>query len=308
MLCCGVLGAMSCAPAPSQVKVEDLNRQVAALRAQNVEQTRHIEELENQVFVLSDPPDGQQRVRQQQITTPHLPRVTLTPGQSVPGHDSEEPSAVYGVGDDDGVEYVGEAAKSSKSRPVLRLVGNEGSVSMDASAGALRPVAIAPPRAGGRRAPGVTAGAETRKLNLTAPDANAIVIYRQGLDHLKAGRHADAAAAFREFLRRYAQHDYADNAQYWLAECYYDLKDFVTAVREFRKVVEIYPQGNKVPDALLKVGFAYFSLGNEPAGRSTLAELVRSYPSHTAAAAAGEKLGELAGRTEDAAYAGAKGR
>jgi tol-pal system protein YbgF len=159
-----------------------------------------------------------------------------------------------------------------------------------------------------RRPAAAAGGGETRKLNVSAPDAAPIALYRQSLDHLKGGRHADAAAGFREFLRRYAQHDYADNAQYWLAECYYDLKDFVTAVSEFRKVVEGYPQGNKVADALLKVGLAYLSLGNEPAGRSTLKELVRSYPAHPATPVASEKLSELDGKPEDAAYAGAQGR
>jgi TolA-binding protein len=64
-------------------------------------------------------------------------------------------------------------------------------------------------------------------------------------------------------------------------------------VREFRRVIERYPSGNKVPDALLKVGFSYLSLGSNEAGRQTLLQLQRSYPRHEAASLASTRLAEL---------------
>jgi tol-pal system protein YbgF len=118
-------------------------------------------------------------------------------------------------------------------------------------------------------------------------------LYRRSLEALRGGRHDEAAAGFREFLHLHASHDYADNAQYWLAECYYDQKDFPTAVREFRRVLEKYPQGNKVPDALLKIGFCHLALGSTAVGRQTLERLVRTYPGHSAANLAATRLGEL---------------
>lgn len=303
-LALGVL--VACTPPPSQVKVDDLNRQIAALRAQNTEYTRKIEELENQVFVLADRAESD-RVVEQRVASPHLPRVTLKPGQPLADADGGETIVGTSYGDDDTVEYAGEAAKPSKTRPVLRLIGNGGGVAVEDPAAPMpRRLAVTPPAPPVRKPMAVTS-TEARKVSVNAPDHNAVQVYKQSLDHLKSGRHADAAAGFRDFLRRFGQHEYADNAQYWLAECYYDLKDFVTAVAEFRKVIEGYPNGNKAPDAMLKVGFAYLSLGNEPAGRSTLAELVRSYPAHSAAALAGDKLNELGDSARDAALAGSSG-
>ena len=87
--------------------------------------------------------------------------------------------------------------------------------------------------------------------------------------------------------------DLADNSQYWLGECFYDRKDFAQAVREFRRVIERYPSGNKVPDALLKVGFSYLALGSSEAGKQTLSQLQRSYPRHEAAVLAAARLAEL---------------
>jgi tol-pal system protein YbgF len=87
----------------------------------------------------------------------------------------------------------------------------------------------------------------------------------------------------------------ADNSQYWLGECFYDRKDYASAVREFRKVIEHYPSGNKVPDALLKVGYSYLLLGSTEAGKQTLLQLQRSYPRHEAAGLAAARLAELDG-------------
>lgn len=284
------------------MKLDALNSTIASLKAQNVEQRRHIEELENQVFILGDKVDSRS-VNEARVAPPRLPKVTLKPGQSAPAPDDGQ-SAVYSFGDDSEVEYAGEAAKPSKSRPVLRLVGsgNDSITQVEPEAGAEEGPAKIPAT---KRVVG-GAPSEPRRVPIHDPDGVPLLLYKQSLDHLKGTRHADAAAGFREFLRRFPQHDYADNAQYWLAECYYDLKDFVTAVREFRRVVDVYPQGNKVPDALLKVGLGYLLLGNEAAGRGTLAELQKSFPSHTAARVAAARMSELDGKHEDAQLAGSQ--
>jgi len=287
-------GAWACTPPPSQVKVDELNRTVASLRAQNVEQRRQIEELENQVFILGDKVESRD-VTAARVSPPNLPKITLTPGQSASAPD-EGQSAVFSFGEDSEVEYVGEAAKPSKSRPLLRLVGSGTSAGLEEAQVVER--LPAPKNVASQDE------VEPRRVSVRSSDSTPLVLYKQSLDHLKAGRHADAAAGFREFLHRYPQHDYSDNAQYWLAECYYDLKDYVTAVREFRRVVDVYPQGNKVPDALLKAGLGYLLLGNEAAGRSTLVVLQKSFPTHSAATVAATRIGELDGNHEDAAVAG----
>ena len=62
-------------------------------------------------------------------------------------------------------------------------------------------------------------------------------------------------------------------------------------------MVEKFPRGNKVPDALLKVAFTYLALGSARPGRETLQELVRNYPRHPASGLAEAKLAELDGNT-----------
>jgi tol-pal system protein YbgF len=119
------------------------------------------------------------------------------------------------------------------------------------------------------------------------------IAYQAALDALHRGDHAAAIAGLRDFLRRWPDHDYADNAQYWLGEAYYDQRDYQRALGEFRKTVERYPRGNKVPDALLKVGYCYVSLGRTAQARATLEEVVSIYPRSGPAKLAAARLGTL---------------
>jgi tol-pal system protein YbgF len=124
-----------------------------------------------------------------------------------------------------------------------------------------------------------------------APADNAL--YQNALGQLRAGHHDEAVAGLRAFVAAHPQHDLADNAQYWLGECFYDRKDFSTALREFRRVVEAFPTGNKVPDALLKLGLSYLAIGSARPGREALTDLVRRFPQHPTAALAQARLAEL---------------
>jgi tol-pal system protein YbgF len=87
-------------------------------------------------------------------------------------------------------------------------------------------------------------------------------LYGQGYEMYSAGKFAQAVSIFRNFLQNYPSDNLADNAQYWIAECYYSQKMFEKAIVEFKKV-ENYPDKNKVPDAYLKISYAYAELGKK---------------------------------------------
>lgn len=273
-----------------------MNRTVEALRAQNTAYAKQVEELENRVFILSDQLESR-KINDERAEAPKLPTIALHP---IPAPEVPAPMAPPGTESaaEPEIEYAGEAAKPSTHRPVLRLHGESGELSIvrdpqptprePAPAPTLRVL-----REGGGRAP-----------KEDSPEA--IALYRKSSEALRMGKHDEAAQGFREFLRAYPNHDLADNSQYWLGECFYDRKDFAQAVREFRRVIERYPSGNKVPDALLKVGFSYLALGSVEAGKQTLLQLQRSYPRHEAAGLAANRLAEL-DRTTHARAAGETG-
>jgi tol-pal system protein YbgF len=94
-------------------------------------------------------------------------------------------------------------------------------------------------------------------------------------------------------VHRYPHHDYADNAQYWLGECFYDQKRYDKAAPEFRAVITRWPTGNKAPDAMLKLGFSLLALGDADKGGKVLREVPATYPRTEAARLASERLAQL---------------
>jgi len=83
-----------------------------------------------------------------------------------------------------------------------------------------------------------------------------------------------AIAQFKRFLRKYPKSNFADNAQYWIGESYYALKEFDQAILEFDVVRRKYPNGDKVPAALLKQGYAFAELGDRVDARLILQEVI----------------------------------
>lgn len=275
---------MGCAHrGPDQAQVAELNRNIESLRVQNTEYAKQIEELENRVFILTDQLESR-KVNEQKVATPQLPTVRLHPESDAVPVPQEVVPATTMVGADADIEYAGEAAKPSGNRPVLRLHGDQESTRIERVSERTDNERPARPARESQNSPSRPA---------RASESDAIKLYRQSFQILGQGKHDEAAEGFREFLRRFPNHDLTDNAQYWLGECAYDRKDYSTAVREFRRVVERFPRGNKVPDALLKIGFSYLALGSTDAGKQTLEQLVRSYPRHETAALATARLAEL---------------
>jgi len=102
-----------------------------------------------------------------------------------------------------------------------------------------------------------------------------------------------AIPRFRVFLKKYPNSDFADNAQYWLGECYYGLKEYDQAILEFDAVRRKYPKSDKVPAALLKQGFAFAELGDKVDARLILQELVDRFPQSEEAGRAKQRLKTL---------------
>lgn len=102
-----------------------------------------------------------------------------------------------------------------------------------------------------------------------------------------------AISRFREFIKKYPKSALAGNAQYWIGESLYALKEFDQAIIEFDAVRRRYPQGEKVPAALLKQGFAFAELGEKVNARLILQEVVEKYPQSPEAGRAKQRLKSL---------------
>lgn len=102
-----------------------------------------------------------------------------------------------------------------------------------------------------------------------------------------------AVEGFKQFIKGYPKHDLADNALYWIGECYYSQKLFKDAVNTFTNLIETYPDGDKLPDAILKKGYSLIELGKPTEGISTLKELISRFPLSEEASLAQQRIKEV---------------
>lgn len=102
-----------------------------------------------------------------------------------------------------------------------------------------------------------------------------------------------ALRGFREYLNVFPNSEYSDNAQYWIGEIYYARKEFERAFNEFNKVDSEYPQGDKMPAALLKMGYCLINLNDKAGARRYLDTVIQRYPNSAEAGLARSRLGEL---------------
>ena len=114
--------------------------------------------------------------------------------------------------------------------------------------------------------------------------------YRDAFNLLKEGRYQTAIKRFTAFLKKFPTSGDADNAQYWLGEANYVLRNYTQAITEFNQVIVGYPQSNKRADALLKVGYCHYELKDLASAKEALSKVVRDFPKTTAARLADNRL------------------
>ncbi|MDZ7292177.1 MAG: tol-pal system protein YbgF [candidate division KSB1 bacterium] len=111
-------------------------------------------------------------------------------------------------------------------------------------------------------------------------------------DYVK-GQYQLAQQGFAKYLQIFPESALADNAQYWIGECYYSQKKYSEAIQAFQTVITKYPDGEKVPAAMLKIAFAQITLGQTNSGQETLEKLIKRFPQSEEAKRARTRLQEL---------------
>lgn len=102
-----------------------------------------------------------------------------------------------------------------------------------------------------------------------------------------------AIEQFKQFVEKHPDSPLTDNAQYWIGESHYALKEFDEAILEFDVVRKKYRDGDKAPAAWLKIGYSFAELGYHVDARYVLQEVINRYPDSEEAAKAREKLQSL---------------
>lgn len=149
------------------------------------------------------------------------------------------------------------------------------------------------PAPGAPATEGIEGGSEFAKEKVSGESEAARRDYDEAWRFLEQKDYKRAIDRFRAFLKKHSKSAYADNAQYWIGEAYYALREFDQAILEFDAVRRNHPKGDKVPAALLKQGFAFAELGDKVDARLILQELINRYPQSSEASKAKQKLKSL---------------
>jgi tol-pal system protein YbgF len=117
--------------------------------------------------------------------------------------------------------------------------------------------------------------------------------YRRGLEQYRAGQCEQAITTFRQFLRADPGSDLADNAQFWIGECYYARKDYNRAIIELNEVFTKYPKGDRVPGGLLALATAFADSGDAIDAKLILQKLISDHGKSEEAEVGRQKLRTL---------------
>jgi len=101
-----------------------------------------------------------------------------------------------------------------------------------------------------------------------------------------------AASMFSELATKKEAGSLQANTLFWLAECYYGMKDYTRALNCFERVLLI-PRSNKEEDSRYKVSICYVKLGLSESARWELTRFLRDFPSSSKADLVRKELNKL---------------
>ena len=163
---------------------------------------------------------------------------------------------------------------------------------------ALRPMPVKPDSAAGEPSrqskPATLPSRQEPGLPLAGtPDISPTSAYNLAYNDYLNGRYDLAVTGFQRFLQDFPSTSLAPNAQYWLGESYYSMKDHARAMQAFEKVVAEHPHSEKVVAALYKLGLAAAETGNANKAREYLKRVLQDFKDSNEAKLAKGKLAEL---------------
>jgi tol-pal system protein YbgF len=116
--------------------------------------------------------------------------------------------------------------------------------------------------------------------------------YRAAYDAWRANQHQVCIDRFGQFLQSFPTSQYADDAAFWLADCYFKQGDLKTAILRFDDVATRYPKSEKASEALYRQGEALLKLGPNfgKAAEKAFERVVKEYPQSQRAQDARQQL------------------
>ncbi len=126
-----------------------------------------------------------------------------------------------------------------------------------------------------------------------AAPADPQALYDAAYNDYQQGNIDLAILGFQEYAEAYPDSELADNATYWLGECYYRQGKFQRAVAQYDVLLSDFQRSDHTASALLKKGYAYIELGERAQGIVQLQNVFCEYRGTDEARLAGQRLQEM---------------
>ncbi len=99
-----------------------------------------------------------------------------------------------------------------------------------------------------------------------------------------------ARKGFENYIKSCSKTALADNAQYWIGQCYYLEKNYALAQKEFEKLIKTYPSSEKQAAAKLKFGKSLYNQRYKTKAKSFFKEIIEQHPGTAEAQEAAQML------------------
>jgi tol-pal system protein YbgF len=114
-------------------------------------------------------------------------------------------------------------------------------------------------------------------------------LYNSGYNDYLRGDYDLALQSFRLF-ENFPGTELADNAAYWIGECYYRQGRYSQAINQFDNTISRYPGSDKLAAILLRRGDSLVKIGYRLNAAAQLEQLIGQFPTSDEAAIARKRL------------------
>jgi tol-pal system protein YbgF len=103
-------------------------------------------------------------------------------------------------------------------------------------------------------------------------------LFQVASSDFSAGRFDIALNGFKDIMVRFSDFPQGQEAQYWIAECWYANKKYSDAEKDYLQYIKDNPQGVKVCTALYKLGLCYEKLNKNKSKELVWKKLIEQFP------------------------------
>ncbi len=102
--------------------------------------------------------------------------------------------------------------------------------------------------------------------------------FQLAMSDFNAGRYSVALGAFQNIANQFPESSLAQEAQYWIAECFYATKKYADAEKSYLSYIKNFPQGSKLCVSLYKLGLVYERQNKEKSKNLAWKKLMEQCP------------------------------